>query len=464
MTMQGISNVLPKAENVVAEKSSKVKDALFESVMSSQGKKQNAQNAADDFAPDAGNVDNKQGKELSINRYQKSKAVDTKSENVSTKNQAEKPVTEPMDEVDPNEAVQMLYVQVMDILKDLFGLTQDELQDIMDSLNLQPESFVLSIGENGIMAVDTDVLKQFVLGLHGMDDASAFLTNDELNKQFQNAAETLADFVCDTVSVSKDEFANLLPENMPELLKRVVDTLQTADAGQEQVPGTTDEFEIADAAGAQVDVSIETTSSSELLKDSGQEMLMRDGSEANQSTDAEIPVHSTVAETFVNRLSQALEKSSGMENQRVTQTMDQIVEQVVRQVRIRVMPETTSMELRLNPASLGRVNLTVAASAGVATATMVVENQVAKEALESQMIQLKEAFSAQGLKVDAVEVTVAEFGLKKDGGEGNQQAEQNQSGNRKFRPDESFSDEEAASSLATSSERRDVNSTVDYTA
>ena len=46
---------------------------------------------------------------------------------------------------------------------------------------------------------------------------------------------------------------------------------------------------------------------------------------------------------------------------------------------------------------------------------MVVENQMAKEALESQMIHLKEAFNEQGLKVDEVEVTVAEFGLKKDG-------------------------------------------------
>ena len=129
-----------------------------------------------------------------------------------------------------------------------------------------------------------------------------------------------------------------------------------------------------------------------------------------------------------------------MKGQRVTQTMNQIVEQVVRQVRIRVMPETTSMELRLNPASLGRVNITVAASAGIATATMVVENQMAKEALESQMIHLKEAFNGQ------------------------EQAGSKQSGNRKFRPNESFSDEEKNEDLTTASERRDVNSMVDYTA
>ena len=208
---------------------------------------------------------------------------------------------------------------------------------------------------------------------------------------------------------------------------------------------------------------VEDANSSNLQKDSQQDMSMRDDSEMSQGDDSLVPTHATMAETFTDRLSQALEKSSGMKGQSVTQTMNQIVEQVVRQVRIRVMPETTSMELRLNPASLGRVNITVAASAGIATATMVVENQMAKEALESQMIHLKEAFNEQGLKVDEVEVTVAEFGLKKDG-EGQEQTGSKQSGNRKFRPNESFSDEEKNEDLMTASERRDVNSMVDYTA
>lgn len=74
---------------------------------------------------------------------------------------------------------------------------------------------------------------------------------------------------------------------------------------------------------------------------------MRDDSEMSQGDDSLVPTHATMAETFADRLSQALEKSSGMKGQSVTQTMNQIVEQVVRQVRIRVMPETTSMELQL---------------------------------------------------------------------------------------------------------------------
>ena len=40
MTMQGISNVLPKTAAAVAEKCEKVTGTLFEAVMSSQGNKQ----------------------------------------------------------------------------------------------------------------------------------------------------------------------------------------------------------------------------------------------------------------------------------------------------------------------------------------------------------------------------------------------------------------------------------------
>ena len=288
------------------------------------------------------------------------------------------------------------------------------------------------------------------------------ITRDALNTELSEVTDAIADFVCDTLGVTKEELASLKAEAMPQLLKQAVDTLQAASQ-TDTMAADKDALNQTGTVENTMTAIAEDANSSNLQKDSQQDMSMRDDSEMLQGDDSLVPTHATMAETFTDRLSQALEKSSGMKGQSVTQTMNQIVEQVVRQVRIRVMPETTSMELRLNPASLGRVNITVAASAGIATATMVVENQMAKEALESQMIHLKEAFNEQGLKVDEVEVTVAEFGLKKDG-EGQEQTGSKQSGNRKFRPNESFSDEEKNEDLTTASERRGVNSMVDYTA
>lgn len=114
---------------------------------------------------------------------------------------------------------------------------------------------------------------------------------------------------------------------------------------------------------------------------------------------------------FVDRLTQAFEP--GTENAEIRQvSMQEIVDQVVNHIRIRVLPQTTSMELQLNPESLGRVHLSVSSNQGVATATLTVQNEMAKEALESQLVVLRENLESQGLKVESVEVNVSNFGSK----------------------------------------------------
>ena len=145
--------------------------------------------------------------------------------------------------------------------------------------------------------------------------------------------------------------------------------------------------------------------------------------------------------------------------------MTHIVDQVVNQVKIRMMPETTSMELMLHPESLGRVSLQVTAAGGATKAMLIVENQMAKEALESQMITLKETFEEQGLKVDAVEVTVSEFGLDHQERQ-DQQDQKNGARRRRFRLDAGAEDSTAEGTdvQMVQAERRDVNSVVDYTA
>ncbi len=76
---------------------------------------------------------------------------------------------------------------------------------------------------------------------------------------------------------------------------------------------------------------------------------------------------------------------------------------------------------------MGKVNLSVVMKEGVATANFIVQNEMVKEALQSQMQVLRDNLEQQGLKVESIEVTVAEYGFeqstnpngyeaKKDGG------------------------------------------------
>ena len=70
--------------------------------------------------------------------------------------------------------------------------------------------------------------------------------------------------------------------------------------------------------------------------------------------------------------------------------------------------DTTSLEMQLNPENLGKIYLHVSTSKeGNITAQIAASNEVVKEALETQMADLKTSLNQQGIKVDAVEVTIA---------------------------------------------------------
>lgn len=93
----------------------------------------------------------------------------------------------------------------------------------------------------------------------------------------------------------------------------------------------------------------------------------------------------------------------------VVEQMREIVNQVVEQIKVTVKPDTSAMEIQLNPENLGKVNLSVVAKEGHITAQFVTETEMAKHALEGQLQQLRETLGEQGLKVDEVEVTVSNF-------------------------------------------------------
>lgn len=64
------------------------------------------------------------------------------------------------------------------------------------------------------------------------------------------------------------------------------------------------------------------------------------------------------------------------------------------------------MEMQLNPENLGKIYIHVSEKAGAITAQISASNESVKEALQAQIVTLKENLSQQGVKVEAVEVTV----------------------------------------------------------
>ncbi|MBE5906249.1 MAG: hypothetical protein E7277_05560 [Lachnospiraceae bacterium] len=76
--------------------------------------------------------------------------------------------------------------------------------------------------------------------------------------------------------------------------------------------------------------------------------------------------------------------------------------------------ELSSIEMQLTPANLGKVLVEVVSNQGEITARIATQTEAAKEAMESNLVQLKDNLESQGIKVNAVEVTVESHGFEEN--------------------------------------------------
>ena len=83
-------------------------------------------------------------------------------------------------------------------------------------------------------------------------------------------------------------------------------------------------------------------------------------------------------------------------------------------VKILKTEQLTQMEMQLHPASLGTVNVSLTTKGGVLTAEFITQNEAVKAAIETQAVQLRENLEQQGVKVEAIEVSVASHQMEKN--------------------------------------------------
>lgn len=114
----------------------------------------------------------------------------------------------------------------------------------------------------------------------------------------------------------------------------------------------------------------------------------------------------------------------GVETQSISySTFNDIMDQIGDYVRTNVTSDVKQMEIQLSPANLGQVHINIASKNGVVTAQITAESEMVKSAIESQVIQLKERLEGQGVKIEAVEVTVASHEFERNLDQNNENRE-----------------------------------------
>ncbi|MGN1206146.1 MAG: flagellar hook-length control protein FliK [Eubacterium sp.] len=345
--------------------------------------------------------------------------------------------------------------KVTTLLQDVLGLSKEDVEDLLEQLGISPMDLVVDM--TGVQQLQTpgnaENIKALVLEAHGVEDSSAMLVSDDLSAQWSQITQGISDILEQISEVASES------HEMQHFLNNLSQVLKDAKNVPEDTSIRTD------SEAEPITTAVPTEESVPVTVEISEEFGETDTFAQNSQSDSQpIVERETSMPAFVDRLAEAFEPNT--ENAEIRQvSMQEIVDQVVNHIRIRVLPQTTSMELQLNPESLGRVHLSVSSNQGVATATLTVQNEMAKEALESQLVVLRENLESQGLKVESVEVNVSHFGFKNQEDSNNHNFDQKKGSSRRFRVNAGEQAvENEIDKTETEPERQESDSTVDYTA
>ncbi|WMC93015.1 flagellar hook-length control protein FliK [Kineothrix sp. MB12-C1] len=362
-----------------------------------------------------------------------------------------------------------------DVAQEL-GVSMEEVEKAMEVLGLTMADLL-----------NPDNMMQLVLTLENADMLTV-MTDEGLYASLTNLLGKAEEAL-----VALQEENGLTPEELAAILEQISAKVKLKEeAGSkvtgEQVPQEVPDEEQAHTVtlerdGEVVEIGIKANGSS---KEESPELITKkaevpeaekDNAESRKEHSSKNDSSSQGSNTYGNVLLEQLTNRGSVPQANVafestmTGNTQDIMNQIMDYMKIQIKTDLTQMQIQLHPASLGTVNINITAKDGVITAQFLTQNEAVKAAIESQLVQLKNSFEEQGVKVQAVEVAVESHGFERSlNGEGNGK-EQSKGGAKKnarkinlneLSPEEeTLLDEEAQIAVAMMAAD---GSTVDYTA
>ncbi len=362
---------------------------------------------------------------------------------------------------------------------------------VAEELGVSEEEVLAAMEALGFVMADllnADNMTELVLTIEG-EDMLALMTDEGLYNSLQNLLTMVSeavDQIGEKMELSPEELEAILEQAKVPEMEENPETVPE-DGKRPQMPEGQEDYTVTvERNGETVKVSVEVDGSSqtestevtglkpeavqeETTADSGK----GDGSKkegSSQKENAQEMTHGNMLlESLLNK-GGAVKSEAVFENAMAQNTADtqNIMNQIMDYMRVQVKADMTQMELQLNPASLGTVNINITSKAGVITAQFLTQNETVKAAIESQIVQLKNSFEEQGLKVEAVEVTVASHSFERNlNGDGNGQQQMQdgkKKGNRKVNLNGPAMEEEPATEEEEPAIMGMEGSTVSFTA
>lgn len=345
-----------------------------------------------------------------------------------------------------NDAVQ----NVKDTIKEELDVSDEDIAKAME---------VLGITDNDLLSVVK--VTELVSALTGADSIT-LITDDDMSGKLTS--------VLDAVNTAQEDIADMLNTDVDDAVLVVrTDAVVKKDTDETVVKNTdssiTDNQSVSETESLSDVLAAKVTAqgSSKNEESTGEHTGEHTG-EQNHNTQS----YGGVADSIIQSMKDSFADIVTEDTSRVSEA--DIVNQVIDQIKLSSGRELTSIEVMLNPERLGSVHVTVTAKNGILSAQIAAQNEQVKTALENQVTALKENFQNQGIKVEAVEITVMTHQFEAGQNFGQNESERKQSEqkiNKKLNLSDYMDDEDetvSAQDIRRKDSIQNGNSSVEYMA
>ena len=348
-----------------------------------------------------------------------------------------------------SEKLESFEESVRDVIKDELQVTDEQITEAMETLGLTVADLM-----------NPQQLAALAAELTGTEDMSALLCNEAFMNVMQSVG-TLTEDLLQELGVTAEELTQLLEDaGQADMNADLMQTVQTADAADARrvyadtadgirdtaeqpqtaavaetepravrskdiTPEETDTQAKSANAGAEEETAADAAAGSD--KEQAQTGSNSNSGQQNSASQAHVGVDVHTGPTLTETVARQGATSAGEYAAQVD--IADVVRQIVTYTRVNYTAnQETTMEMQLNPEHLGKIYLEITSKDGTVSAHLTAQNEVVKEALESQIADLKQNMNQAGVKVDAVEVTVGghefERNLEQNAKQEEQQAEE----------------------------------------
>lgn len=352
------------------------------------------------------------------------------------------------DNKDVTDTVKEVCEDIKDAIKEEFDVSDEDIKVAMELLGL-----------TALDLLSTAKVAELIKQLTGTD-ALTLITNEDMMQSFNNIINVVDEANADIagmLGVKTEEVGIVLGQND---IAPVVNSEDTAKQ---------DNVKESDAKNADDNINQTVDNQESLSEVLAKKITTESDGKAknNMSESNEANNKVTYADVADNMISNITDTFADIITEDISTVKEaDIVNQVIDSVKLMASRELTSMEVMLNPEHLGSVHITVTARNGIVSAQIAAQNEQVKTALENQMVTLREQFESQGLKVDAVEITVMAHSFEAGQNFGQSESERKQGESKVHRKLDlsSFDDELEEDLESTAPAPKAEGSSVEYLA